>query len=76
MWSLGLEIAKAYFTKAIDSKLALRLKTLVYKEGHAKFKETTSIENTLKLLKELYAEAKPLWVQRTNYRKRASIIRG
>ena len=67
-WSL--EVAKTYYlTKALNSKLATRLKTLVDEEGHLKVTETTSIQDTLKLLEELYVEAKLLWVQRTNYFK-------
>ena len=58
----GLESARAYLTKAIDSKLSTRLKTMV-DEDTGQPKVTEAIEEILKLLEDLYVEAKPLWVQ-------------
>ena len=64
----GLESARAYLTKAIDSKLSTWLKTMVDEAtGQPKVTEATTIEEILKLLEDLYVEAKPLWVQQTNY---------
>ena len=65
----GLETARAYLTKAIDSKLATRLKTMRDKAGNLKVTEATTVDEVIKLLENLYVEAKPLWVQRTNYFK-------
>ena len=65
----GLETARAYLTKAIDSKLSTRLKTLRDEAGNFKVAEDTTVEEIIKLLEDLYVEAKPLWGQRTNYFK-------
>ena len=65
----GLKTARAYLTKAIGSKLAMRLKTMRDDAGVLKVKDETTVDQVLKLLEGLYVEAKPLWVQRTNYFK-------
>ena len=65
----GLGTARAYLTKAIDSKLSTRLKTMRDEAWDLKVMEDTTVEEILKLLEDLYVEAKPLWVQRTNYFK-------
>ena len=60
----SLETARAYLTKAIDSKLSMWLKTMVDEAtGQPKVTEVTTTEEILKLLEDLYVEAKPLWVQ-------------
>ena len=57
----GLETARAHLTKAIDSQLSTRLKTIVDEAtGQPKVTEATTVEEILKLLEGLYVEAKPL----------------
>ena len=66
---LGLKTARAYLTGAIDVKLATRLKTMRDEDGNLKVSDETTVDQVLKLLEGIYIEAKPLWVQRTNYFK-------
>merc|ERR1712020_37736 len=65
----GLKTARAYLTGSIDMRLATRLKTMRGEDGNLKVSDETSVEDVLKVLEGIYIEAKPLWVQRTNYFK-------
>ena len=65
----GLKTARAYLTKAMGTKLAMRLETMRDDAGELKLTDETTVDQVLKLLEGLYVDAKPLWVQRTNYFK-------
>merc|ERR1712026_102224 len=65
----GLKTARAYLTGSIDAKLTTRLKTMRGEDGNLKVSDETPVEEVLKVLEGIYIEAKPLWVQRTNYFK-------
>ena len=66
---LGLKTARAYLLKAIDAKLATRLRTMRDDDGNLKVTPETTVDQVIKLLESLYIEAKPLWVQRIDYFK-------
>ena len=65
----GLQIAKAYLNKSIDSRLAMRLKTLLDEARNPKITETTTIKNSLGVLEQMSMDAKPLWYQGVEYFK-------
>ena len=54
----GLAISRAYLDKLIDSRLATRLRD--DEGGNKKVMDTTSVEDILEMLEQMYLDAKPL----------------
>ena len=65
----GIKVSRAILDGCLDPKLSTRLRNAQDDNGENKVKDETSILDCLKVLKEMFLEATPLWLRRLNYFK-------
>ena len=65
----GIKVSRAILDGCFDPKLSTRLRNAQDDNGENKVKDETSILDCLKVLKEMFLEATPLWLRRLNYFK-------
>ena len=63
----GIKVSRAILDGCLDPKLSTRLRNAQDDNGENKVKDETSILDCLKVLKEMFLEATPLWLRRLNY---------
>ena len=63
----GIKVSRAILDKCLDAKLSTRLRNAQDENGENKVKDDTSIQDCLKVLKDMFLEATPLWLRRLNY---------
>ena len=63
----GIKVSRAILDGCLDPKLSTRLRNAQDDNGENKVKDETSILDCLKVLKEMFLEATPLWLRRLSY---------
>ena len=65
----GIKVSSTILDGCVDPKLSTPLRDAQDENGQNKVKDDTSILDCLKVLKEMFLEATPLWLRRLNYFK-------
>ena len=63
----GIKVSRAILDKCLDPKLSTRLRNAQNEVGKNLVKDDTPIKDCLKVLKDMFLEAMPLWLRRLNY---------
>ena len=63
----GIKVSRAILDKCLDPKLSTRLRNAQNEVGENLVKDDTPIKDCLKVLKDMFLEAMPLWLRRLNY---------
>ena len=63
----GIKVSRAILDKCLDPKLSTRLRNIQNENGENMVKDDTPIQDCLKVLKNMFLEAIPLWLRRLNY---------